>query len=81
MKWMFLFFLWKVCGKDGKQKVLHRNMLFPLNVTIESDYEQISDELVEFIEQTDPQQSVEDSDRKSMEEEPTYQGPITQSHT
>ena len=73
-------FLVESCGKDGKQKVLHRNMLFPLNNKIESDHKQISDEIVEFIEQTDSQLSVEDSDRESLEEEPTYQGPMTQSH-
>ena len=73
-------FLVESCGKDEKQRTLHQNMLFPLSHNIESDSEQNFDENVEFIENTDPQLIVEDSDRESLEEEPTYQGPMTHSH-
>ena len=56
-------------------------MLFPLSNNIESDCEQNFDETVEFIENSDPQLIVEDSDGESLKEEPTYQGPMTCSHT
>ena len=55
-------------------------MLFPLNVTIESVHERNFDETDGVIETADLQQLVEASDRESLEEEPTYQGPMTQSH-
>ena len=74
-------FLVESCGKDGKQKTLHQNMLFPLSVTIESDCGRNFDENDRVIETADLQQLAEVSDRESLEEEPTYQGPMTQSHT
>ena len=52
-------------------------MLFPLNVTIESDYKRNFDGTDRVIETADLQQSVEVSDGESLEEEPTYQGPMT----
>ena len=73
-------FLVESCGKDGKQRTPHWNMFFPLNVTIESDHERNFDETDGVIETADPQQLAEASDGESLEEEPTYQGPMTQSH-
>ena len=45
------------------------------------DFEQNFDENDELIANTDPQPIVEDSDRESLEEEPTYQRPMTHSCT
>ena len=56
-------------------------MPFPLSNNIESDFEQNFDENDELIANTDSQLIVKDSDRESLEEEPTYQGPMTHSHT
>ena len=70
-------FLVESCGKDGKQRTLHCNMLFPLSVSIESDYEGNFDGTDRVIETADLQQPAEVSDGESLEEEPTYQGPMT----
>ena len=75
-------FLIQSCGKDGKQRTLHWNMLFPLNLTIESDIQSKFPEEASVKDETDLHKSnndVNDSDRESFEEQPIYQGPLTHS--
>ena len=76
-------FLIQSCGKDGKQRTLHQNMLFPLNLTIESDIQSKFPEEASVKDETDLHKSnndVNDSDRESFEEQPIYQRPLTRSH-
>ena len=71
------------CGKDGKQIPVHQNMLFPLNLTIESDIQSKFPEEASVKDETDLHKSnndVNDSDRESFAEQPVYQGPLTRSH-
>ena len=70
------------CGKDGKRRTLHRNMLFPLNLTIESDlhssfHEDKSVKDIADLHKDDSDVNV--SDEESLTEQPIYQGPLTRS--
>ena len=63
-------------GKDKGERMLHRNMLYPLSFQVQSEHEQHDDvdhsSLVE-----DQLESVDDS----QEDQPIQQGPMTHSHT
>ena len=69
-------FVIKSLGKDGRERTLHRNMLYPLSFQVQNEPEQHLD--------VDHESLVEDqsgSVDNSLEEQPVQQGPITHSHT
>ena len=65
-------FVIKSLGKDKKERMLHRNMLYPLSFQVQSEHEQHDNidhgSLVE-----DQLESVDDS----LEDQPIQQGPMT----
>ena len=69
-------FVIKSLGKDGRERTLHRNMLYPLSFQVQSEPEQHLDVDHESL-VGDQSGSVDNS----LEEQPVHQGPITHSHT
>ena len=67
-----------VVVNNGRERVLHRNMLFPLNYRheIESNIDNLgkSDRMA-------PEQIQGDAEMSDLEDQPVYQGPQTRSHT
>ena len=69
-------FVIKSLGKNGREKTLHRNMLYPLSFQVQSEPEQHDDVDYESL-VGDQSESVDDS----LEDQPIQQGPMTHSHT
>ena len=69
-------FVIRSLGKNKRERMLHRNMLYPLSFQVQGEHEQHDDvdhgSLVE-----DQSESVDDS----LEDQPIQQGPMTYSHT
>ena len=67
-----------VVMNNGREQVLHRNMLFPLNYQCE--IESNTNDLGES-DKTAPEQIQGDADMSDPEDQPVYQGPQTRSRT
>ena len=69
-------FVVKSLGKDKRERTLHRNMLYPLSFSVQSEHEQ-HDEVDHESLVGDQSGSIDDS----LEDQPIQQGPMTWSHT
>ena len=69
-------FVIRSLGKDKRERILHRNMLYPLSFQVRSEPEQHDDIVKEFL-VGDQLEKVDDS----LEDQPIQQGPMTRSHT
>ena len=68
-----------VVTNNGQERVLHRNMLFPLNY--QREIESNIDNLGESDRKIAPEQIQGGAEMSDLEDQPIYQGPQTQSHT
>ena len=69
-------FVVRSLGKDGRERTLHRNMLYPLSFQVQSEPEQHDDVENESL-VGDQSESVDDS----LEDQPIQQGPMTSHRT
>ena len=69
-------FVVRSLGKDGRERTLHRNMLYPLSFQVQSEHEQHGDVDNESL-VGDKSEGVDDS----LEDRPIQQGPMTHCHT
>ena len=69
-------FVIKGLGKNGRERTLHRSMLYPLSFNVQSEHKQHDDIDHESL-VGDQSGSIDDS----LEDQPIQQGPMTQSHT
>ena len=67
-----------VVANNGRERVLHHNMLFPLNYRreIEGNINDLGKS-----DRTAPEQIQGDAEMSDLEDQPVYQGPQTWSHT
>ena len=69
-------FVIRSLGKDKRERMLHRNMLYPLSFQVQSEPEQHDDVDYESLVE-DQSESVDNS----LKDQPIQQGPMTHSHT
>ena len=69
-------FVVRSLGKDGRERTLHKNMLYPLSFQVQSEPEQHDDVDNESL-VGDQSESVDDS----LEDQPIQQGPMTHHYT
>ena len=66
----------RILGKDKRERMLYRNMLYPLSFQVQSEPEQHDD--VDYESLVKNQSEGVDN---SLEDQPIQQGPMTRSHT
>ena len=74
-------FVIKSLGKDGRERTLHRNMLYPLSFQIRGESEQQQSEQHLDVDHESLVEDQSGSVDNSLEEQPVQKGPITHSCT
>ena len=69
-------FVVKSLGKDGRERTLHRNMLYPLSFNVQSEDVQHDDVENESLGESQSESIIDES----LEDQPIQQGPMTHSH-